>query len=274
MPGPVHVQVCQELAQEKLREHPTIPPLASLENASVGLSWPRAFCAFQGCTWTSFDGGEDELAAHLDELHGADLQPIAEHMVRGGAQDALLSIYNAAISSKCRRAAPLAGASIDRTALRSFNQALAGEKVQELICWSCGCCHPYVEEVGDQGPIQWHKPLACTPKNEDNAFQFLGQPLDKIKELLGMDAYLEKYNLIGENGAKLTDNESFATWQMHLPEPHGGALLCCPEAQNKYVMVWVFGGGAPKKVLPAITLTANVFEKCLVDGHILPMCKP
>ena len=59
----------QELALDKLRKHPTIPPGAvdeEIEAASDRLKpvdeghlWPRVFCAFKGCNWTS-DVGDEE----------------------------------------------------------------------------------------------------------------------------------------------------------------------------------------------------------------------
>ena len=104
---------CQALAAEKF------PPAASLEDVSVGDSWPRAFCAFEGCAWSSFEGVEEALAMHLEEQHREDLQPIVAQMVRGRAQDTLLTAYNAAISAKCRQA------SLDRTAFSPVSRSFS-----------------------------------------------------------------------------------------------------------------------------------------------------
>ena len=119
---------CQDLAEQRLREHPTVPPGATLAEKDAGALWPRVFCAFDGCCWSEQDGTEEALHHHLAEVHATDLQGIAKHMLRGRADDALFSIYSAAIAEKCRSQAPLAGASLDRTALRSLANATADEQ--------------------------------------------------------------------------------------------------------------------------------------------------
>ena len=110
---------------------------------------------------------------------------------------------------------------------------MAKDRVQALACFSCGGLHPYVEEVADKGEIQWHRPLQrATP---DDSLTFLGQPLAKIKDLLGLQAYLAKYNVVSEANAegapdvKLTDHESFEDWTVALPGVADSSLLCCPE---------------------------------------------
>ena len=95
----------QELAATKLREHPTLPFDEAMETVDMGELWPSVFCAFRGCGWQDAHGGEDALAMHLMDDHSEDLLPIANCMLRGNAPDACLSIYNAAISCKCRNQA-------------------------------------------------------------------------------------------------------------------------------------------------------------------------
>ena len=173
------------------------------------------------------------MEEHLEEQHAEELEPIRERQLRGDGPNALLSIYNQAVSCKCRQQAPIAGPSLDRTALRSYTNAMAKDRVQALACFSCGGLHPYVEEVADKGEIQWHRPLQRA--GPDDGLTFLGQPLDKIKELLGLQAYLAKYNVVSEANAegapdiRLTDHESFEDWTVKLPGLADSALLCCPE---------------------------------------------
>ena len=66
-----------KLASTRLRDHPTIPPLALSEEVDAGEAWPHAFCAFSGCLWTARKGTEDDLLQHLHEQHGSDLDPLA-----------------------------------------------------------------------------------------------------------------------------------------------------------------------------------------------------
>ena len=91
------------LASTRLRDRPTIPPLALPEEVDAGEAWPHAFCAFSGCLWTARKGTEADLLRHLHEQHGSDLEPLAA-LLGNGHHDrcAFLSVYNAALSVKCR----------------------------------------------------------------------------------------------------------------------------------------------------------------------------
>lgn len=66
---------------------------------------------------------------------------------------AMLSVYNEAIAQICRADAPVAGCSLDRTALKAFASAMADDKVESLVCFSCACVFPRVAEVGEKGKI-------------------------------------------------------------------------------------------------------------------------
>ncbi|CAK9046729.1 ATP-dependent DNA helicase, partial [Durusdinium trenchii] len=169
----------QDFADKKLREQPTIPPDTTSDDLEFAARWPRAFCAFEGCKWASEQGGEDDLEAHLWAEHLADLQPIVRKMLRRDAPDALLSAYNAGISHKCRQQAPVACASLDRKALLSFAEAQAGDKVEALVCWSCGCSHAYVQEIAAKGNIQWRRPLESPPNAATDKSYFLGRPTNE-----------------------------------------------------------------------------------------------
>ncbi|CAE7555755.1 pfh1 [Symbiodinium sp. CCMP2592] len=211
-----------KLATTRLRDHPTLPPLALPEEVDAGEAWPHAFCAFSGCLWTARTGTEDDLLQHLHEQHGPDLDPLANLLWNGHDEHDLLSIYNAALSVKCRSAAPLAGSSLDRIALEKFAEATAEDHVESLICFSCACSYTRIAETEARGDIQWHRPLEQTNK-------FLGQPVKVIEQLLGLDQFLGKYNHLVEN-TKLTDSEDFENWHLKLAgEAQHVRLLCCPE---------------------------------------------
>ena len=159
-------------------------------------------------------------------------------MLRGSAPDAPYSIYCQAIAEKCRGQAPMAGASLDRRALNSFAEAVGGGKVEALICWSCGCIHPYVEEVADKGSIRWHTPLERHEATEE--LLFLRQPLKAIERLLGLQLYLSRYNVVEPKQVELTAHETFEDWHMKLPELPDGLLLCCPEDRCQKLIACVF----------------------------------
>ena len=212
----------------RLRDQPTVPPSASLDDVNAGELWPGAFCAFKGCTWEERHGTDKELDLHLHEEHKEELQSIAEHLIRKDAPDAICSIYKEAVAVRCRCQAPVAGASLDRTALQAFGDATAKDCVEALVCFCCGGIHPYVEEVADKGNIQWYQPVHRA--EDDGRMLFLGRAVKEIEGLLGLQTYLRRYNAVGEGATvKLTDHETFEDWTLKLPELEDGALLCCPE---------------------------------------------
>ena len=99
-------RVSEDLAARRLREHPTVPPHASVDAVNADELWPRVFCAFNGCAWAELCGTEEQLEEHLRQEHAAELAPICARMLRGKAPDALRSAYNEAIAVKCRGQAP------------------------------------------------------------------------------------------------------------------------------------------------------------------------
>ena len=90
-----------------------------------------------GCCWAEQNGTEDDLHQHLRQAHAEELQAVSQHMLRGRAEDAGLSVYLAAIAERCRSSAPIAGASLDRVALKSMADAMAEDKAAlcPLLFW-------------------------------------------------------------------------------------------------------------------------------------------
>ena len=218
-----------------LRPHPTIPRSASPDAVDAGECWPHAFCAFEGCMWEDRFGTEAQLQEHLREKHAHVLEPICERMLRCNAPDVLYSVYCEALAVKCRSLPPIAGSSLDRTALHTFTDAISGDKVEALMCFSCGGVHPYVQEVADKGDIQWYQPMQHSASTGE--LLFLGQPLDRVKELLGLQPYLSRYNMVDPLQVQLTAHESFEDWCLKLPGlEDDGELLCCPEAGTDNVV--------------------------------------
>ncbi|CAJ1385553.1 unnamed protein product, partial [Effrenium voratum] len=182
----------------KFRLQPTLPPGADESELKDGAVWPRAFCAFDGCGWEAADGLEADLARHLETEHAEDLEPAAACLPRPHCPDALSSVYSEAVAQRCRADAPLAGCSLDRTALRSFAKATAKDSVEALICFCCACVYTRVAEIGE-------------------------------RSVLGLERFLEKYDQLDAPGKKLSDHETFASWKLRLPGPDDVELLCCPE---------------------------------------------
>ena len=208
----------------KLRLQPTLPPGADEAELKDGAVWPRAFCAFDGCGWEAADGLEADLARHLEAEHAEDLEPVAARLLRPRCPDALSSVYNEAVAQRCRADAPLAGCSLDRTALRSFAKATAKDSVEALICFCCACVYTRAAEVGERSEIQWQRPLSRAPSGE---LLFFGRPA-AAAEVVGLEHFLNKYDQLDAPGKKLSDHETFASWKLRLPGPDDVELLCCP----------------------------------------------
>ena len=231
----------------KLRLQPTLPPGADEAELKDGAVWPRAFCAFEGCGWEAADGLEADLARHLEAEHAEDLEPVAARL---RCPDALSSVYNEAVAQRCRADAPLAGCSLDRTALRYFAKATAKDSVEALICFCCACVYTRVAEVGERSEIQWQRPLSRAPSGE---LLFFGRPV-AAAEALGLEHFLNKYDQLDAPGKKLSDHETFASWKLRLPGPDDVELLCCPEDHRC--------GAAPE----------HVAEGVLCEHCELPVC--
>ncbi|CAE7598782.1 unnamed protein product [Symbiodinium sp. CCMP2592] len=212
----------QHLANTQLRFQPLIPPEARAEELDSGEHWPRVFCAFKGCSWSSDTGTEQELHQHVKKAHGPALQSVAQHMPKPVPTDALTSVYNEAVALRCREAAPVAGSSRDRSALRSFAEATSKDKVESLICFSCACIHPHMADTGTAGRIHWRK-LIHSPGSNDNSHI---EGMELLHETLSIDKYLERYDDLG-GGVSLKDVANFDDWTVTVPG--FGNILCCPE---------------------------------------------
>ena len=225
-------------------------PAAQTQQSCAGAVWPRAFCAFDGCGWEAADGLEADLARHLEAEHAEDLEPVAARLLRPRCPDALSSVYDEAVAQRCRADAPLAGCSLDRTALRSFAKATAKDSVEALICFCCACVYTRVAEVGERSEIQWQRPLSRAPSGE---LLFFGRPA-AAAEVVGLEHFLNKYDQLDAPGKKLSDHETFASWKLRLPGPDDVELLCCPEDHRC--------GAAPE----------HVAEGVLCEHCELPVC--
>ncbi|CAJ1387811.1 unnamed protein product [Effrenium voratum] len=215
----------------KLRFQPTLPPGAEDVELKDGAVWPRAFCAFDGCGWEAANGLEADLAKHLEAEHAEDLESAAACFPGPRPPDALLSVYNEAVARRCRAGAPLAGCSLDRTALRSFAEATAQDSVEALVCFCCACVYTRVAELEGQSEIQWRRPLSRKPMGER---LFFGKSAAAAARGISLERFLEKYDQLDVPGKKLSDSESFAAawpWRRRAAVLPGGSpcvttLIC------------------------------------------------
>ena len=213
----------KHLASTHLRAQPLIPPDARPEEVDSGEAWPQVFCAFDGCTWALPTGTEEELHEHVKNTHKAELGRAAQHLPSPKPTDALTSVYNEAIALQCREAAPIAGSSRDRSALRSFAEATSKDRVESLICFSCACIHPYVADTAANGRIRWARLIEGPADNDDVGH---AEMANRLHELFSIDKYLDRYeDLAGD--VKLRDVANFDDWTVTIPG--FGDLLCCPE---------------------------------------------
>lgn len=101
-------------------------------------------------------------------------------------------------------------------------------EVESLVCVCCGGIYPHVKEIAEKGDIQWRKPLQV--HGEEKSIKFLGHSFDVIHNLIGLETYLERYDVINtHSSAKISDHESFDDWALHLGNKR---LLCCPEEKH------------------------------------------
>ena len=232
-----------ELASE-LREHPTAPasivdskePTNDVFQDDSAPLLPPKHCAFKGCNWAlkwkSLEvldverEREAALMAHVMEAHRARVEPVATKLPLCNSEvDRFASAYNEAIAVKVRQGAPLASFAIDRKCLRKAADAMAGDRIQSLICFFCACVHPHMAGHQNQ-QTQYRRPF--NPENEDFFFAFDAKA---TQELLSVETYLKNY---GKDPAGFFDlgrhMEEFDDWFINVPV--GGnsvSILCCPE---------------------------------------------
>ncbi|CAE7407650.1 anks1b [Symbiodinium sp. CCMP2592] len=215
-------EALRHLAHTQLRAQPLIPPGAKPEDLDRGEPWPGQFCAFQSCNWSLLTGTEQELREHVQQEHATALQSVAQHLPKPIPADALASVYNEAIALRCREAAPVAGSSRDRSALRSFAEATSKDRVEAIICFCCACIHTRVADAEAAGPIRWRRLIQGPPSNDRTH----AETTERLHDILSIDKYLGLYgDLAGD--VKLTDVAELNEWTVTIPGL--GDILCCPE---------------------------------------------
>ena len=76
------------------------------------------------------------MMAHVMDAHRARVEPVATKLLVCNSEvDRFAFAYNEAIAVKVRQGAPLASFAIDRKCLRKASDAMAGNRIQSLICF-------------------------------------------------------------------------------------------------------------------------------------------
>ncbi|CAE7251314.1 pfh1 [Symbiodinium natans] len=131
------------------------------------------------------------------------------------------SIYNEAVATVCRKQAPPAGCSRDRSALKSFTNATTENRIEALICFSCACIHTRVDEINEANSIDWYPILESLDSKEETEAR-----TNNLYKILSLQKYLDTYDTLAGD-IKLSSLTDFHNWQVNIPGH--GAVLCCPE---------------------------------------------
>ena len=218
-----------DIIVSSLRAFPTIPPGRSDVRVEDGERWPAVFCAFQNCMWEQMDGSEEDLVAHLQEAHREELKPAAELLPMSLDESAALrSVYNEAIAEILRGQVPIAGPSLDRTALHAYAKATEEDKVEALICFCCGCIHTHIKQDADKNDIDWVWPVEISSSGDTLMF---GMALNAASQLIGMQTFLDKYGHV-DGYANIGITGELNEWRSAVYDYHKNEFvefICCPE---------------------------------------------
>ena len=133
---------CRRLAQELLRDRPTLPPdlddpRMSLRDVSVAIRLPCFSCPFKDCLFCTDDRADFML--HVGGMqdgspHWADIQRVcgtAPHM-------RAIDWVGGAIACVERANFPRVGPATTRRALRRLTQVYSEDSIRALACFCCG----------------------------------------------------------------------------------------------------------------------------------------
>ena len=179
--------------------------LALLPDSAVQL--PSKHCSFKHCSWLG--DNDDAMRAHLLSQHKSDLHSTATLFHASHTEDdRFVAAYNAALSQKVRRGAPLACPAIDRRSLYNYISNLGDETVDSLTCFSCARKYPHVTSF-KRNDISW-----CHPCEQPGLF--LGLSADQTEQFFGFETYMKRYGLCP--GLAMPDlrahPEEFADWTL------------------------------------------------------------
>ena len=220
-----------EVAQA-LRSRPTVPLSPegrqwSDEECAKGIAFPVKHCPFRGCEWT---GEEDvELVKHIEVSHQSVALQTAARCLPGEGAIATYSVVNAAMACVSQQEAPLVSFGHDRRALRVFAEAVRDPELQGLICFVCGCVHPFIP--GEQRQlIRWE--AVCSPESRDgeHVCLFLGMSSDETEACLGVATYVQRYGNQGAGYPNLLEEpwaKELQQWVMQVPFVAGPLSVLC-----------------------------------------------
>ena len=209
---------------QKLNEKPTLPlQYQNLCSAREAYDLPAWHCSFRGCSYAS--ESEEGLVDHISGSHAEIFTEVCGQAIK---QHDMLGMYAAAITRQCQSAAPVANVSIDRRALRAYQQSLEGNNISCLLCFVCARKYPYVRSSRNQ-EVVWVQPVDCK-----NATIF-GQSLGAVEKLLGMKVFREKYVDKETEFARQEMTPELEAWACQVDFAGASVqLVCCPEDKICY----------------------------------------
>eukprot|EP00438_Fugacium_kawagutii_P017484 Skav217980 [mRNA] locus=scaffold496:402099:408191:- [translate_table: standard] len=204
---------------QRLNEKPTLPlQYQNLSSAREAYDLPSWHCSFQGCGFATET--EKELAEHITSSHAG---IFAEVNGKAMNEQDMQDMYAAAITRRCQSGAPVANVSIDRRALRLYQQSLEANNISCLLCFVCARKYPHVKSSRNQN-IAWVRPV-----DAENETVF-GQPVAVVEKILGLQAFKEKYVDKETMFAQQEMNTELEAWTSQVE--FGSAcvkVVCCPE---------------------------------------------
>eukprot|EP00438_Fugacium_kawagutii_P008899 Skav215707 [mRNA] locus=scaffold2573:242958:252224:+ [translate_table: standard] len=217
-PRRVAEQAVAALSQ-KLTKKPTLPlQYQNLACAREAYDLPSWHCSFQGCEFATET--EKELEEHITSSHA---EIFAEVSGKAMKEQDMQDMYAAAITWQCQSGPPVANVSIDRRALRLYQQSLEGNNISCLLCFVCARKYPHVKTSRNQH-IAWVQPVDA--KNET----VFGQSLAAVEKILGLQAFKEKYV---DKETRFAQQEMTAELEDWTSQVNLGTacvkLVCCPE---------------------------------------------
>ena len=213
-----------------LRARPFLPPdprdaTKDWTDVQSGVAFPRAHCAFRGCSWTSDvpASWEQHLSEHIRREHLAEM-----HL--GEANNAhYMAYYCAGIRVQERKSMPAVGVSIDRRAFKLLADVYNSRSCFTLICAICAQKKTHIGLRSADGKRQLTD-IRYTYGLLHNIFQ---RHKKYFEHTLGLNTYIQRYASDPSSPMTGAIELDDSNWEWRRIMSVGGGiqmpLLCCPE---------------------------------------------
>ena len=157
---------------------------------------------------------------HIVASHAAEVTSMCGE---GLGRTGMLHMYTEAITLTCQSGPPVANVSIDRRALRAYQERLETDNISCLMCFVCARKYPYVKG-GKNQDIRWVQPVNRKQQT------FFGQSLLDTEKLLGMSTFQKKYVQTETAFAQREMTMELEEWCAEASfENCAVKVICCPE---------------------------------------------